>query len=286
MRSKFALALSVFCVGQPTWAQPASAQQTGDPLTRPIAPEYAQRWLTPQAPTRIYGNTYSVGFGGLSVVLIDTGAGLVLVDGAVPQSVADVERNIRQLGFRVEDIAYILSTEPHYDHGGGIAALARDSGARVVASPEAARALRNGRIPEDDPQFGQVPPMPAIADIREISDGETLHLGNTTITARATPGHTAGSMSWTWSSCEAETCRDIVFASSINPVSRDGYLFSDPAKSGIVAQFRRSFEAFRAIDCDILITAHPDMSGSEPDICRNYAAHYENVLDRRLAEGR
>lgn len=281
MRSGILPALSVFCMTQPAWAQPAD-----DPLTRPIAPEYAQRWLTPQAPARIFGNTYSVGFGGLSVVLIDTGAGLILVDGAVPQSVADVERNIRQLGFRVEDIAYILSTEPHYDHGGGIAALARDSGAQVVAGPAAARALRAGRIPPEDPQFGQVPPMPAIADIQELSDGQTLRLGNTTITARATPGHTAGSTSWTWPSCAEGTCRDIVFASSINPVSRDGYRFSDPANSAIVAQFRRSFEVFRAIDCDILITAHPDMSGSEPDICRNYAAHYESVLNRRLAEGR
>ncbi|MEO9132660.1 MAG: MBL fold metallo-hydrolase, partial [Sphingomonas sp.] len=65
------------------------------------------RWLTPQAPARIYGNSYLVGFGGLNVALIRTDAGLILIDGAVPQAVSSIENNIRRLGFRVQDIKLI-----------------------------------------------------------------------------------------------------------------------------------------------------------------------------------
>ena len=42
-----------------------------DPLTQPI-PGNAD-WVKPQSPLKLYGNTYFVGTGGLSLVLIDTG---------------------------------------------------------------------------------------------------------------------------------------------------------------------------------------------------------------------
>ena len=280
---------------------PAQAQSADDPLTRPIAPDYARRWLTPLPPARVFGNSYFVGFAGLGVALIDTGDGLILIDGAVPQSVRDVEANIRRLGFRVEDIRYILSTEPHWDHAGGIAALARDSGATVVASAPAAEVFRTGRIGTDDPQFEEAEPFPAVANVRTVIDGETLRLGNIVVTARATPGHTAGSMSWTWRSCEAGRCLNVVFGASLNAVSADGYRFADPAHRPIIETFRRSFATMRALPCDILIISHPDQLGLDeryrrfqagerpnplidPNACRTYADRAEQRLDTRLAK--
>jgi len=278
----------------------AMAQDHDDPLTRPIAPEHARRWLAPTPPTRIHGNSYFVGFGGVSVVLIDTGAGLILIDGAVPQAAREVEANIRRLGFRIEDVRYILSTEPHWDHAGGIAALARDSGARVIASAPAARVFRTGRIGGDDPQAAELVPFPAVANVRAMADGERLRLGNTVVTARATPGHTAGSMSWTWRSCDGGQCYHVVFGSSLNAVSADGYRFSDPAHRTVVAAFRRSFAIMRALPCDILISAHPEQSGGDErfrrvqagerpnpfvdaNACRAYADQTERRLEMRLA---
>ncbi|WBY08919.1 MBL fold metallo-hydrolase [Sphingomonas sp. 7/4-4] len=169
----------------------APAQQADDPLLRPIAPESAAKWLGPEAPIRVFGNFYLVGFEGLNVGLIDTGAGLILIDGAVPQGVRAIEANIRKLGFRVEDVKYILSTEPHYDHAGGIAALARDSGATVVAGAAAATVLRGGTDPSDA-QVSWLAPFPAVSRLRTVRDGERLRLGGVTITARATSGHTRG----------------------------------------------------------------------------------------------
>src|SRR3546814_8614915 len=95
-----------------------------------------------------------VGFAGMSVALIDTGDGLVLVDGALPQAAPAILVNVRKLGFDPKDIKFILSTEPPFDHAGGLAALARDTGATVVASARGAEGLRMGRHAADAPQLG------------------------------------------------------------------------------------------------------------------------------------
>src|SRR5690606_2633376 len=118
---------------------------------------------------------------------------------------------------------------PHYDHGGGLAALARDTGATVLASEAAAPLLAAGEIGPDDPQKAWLPPhFPAVKSVRAVKDGEAIRLGGVTVTALATPGHTTGSMSWTWRSCEGERCLNVVFASSLNAVAPDDFRFSAP----------------------------------------------------------
>ncbi|MBB4153947.1 metallo-beta-lactamase class B [Sphingomonas jinjuensis] len=273
-------------------AAAALAQVGADPLTRPIVTDRAAEWLAPRPPVRVFGNTYLVGFGGLSVALIDTGDGLILIDGALPQGVVAILANVRKLGFAPHDIKYILSTEPHFDHAGGLAALARDTGATVVASRRGAEGLRSGRLAADDPQLGYDSRFPPVPHVRPIGDGEALRLGRTVVIARATPGHTMGSMSWTWRSCEARTCRSIVFASSLNPVFADGYRYSAPASRPIVDGFRRSHAVMARLSCDILITAHADQDGAtdrfrtDPGACRSLAKASADKLDKRLREER
>lgn len=279
----------------------APAHGADDPLLRPIEPEWAAQWLTPQPTTRIHGTSYLVGFGGLNVALIETSAGLILIDGALPQAVGPIEDKIRKLGHSLSDVKYILSTEPHYDHAGGLAALARDTGATVVASAPAAEVLKRGRSGPDDPQAGSLAAMPPVRKLRIVRDGETIRLGDTRVVARATPGHTLGSMSWTWRSCEGASCLDMVFAASLRPVAADGYRFSDRSSAPIVSAFRHSFAVMRKLPCDILLTSHPQQSKGvvrlaelqrrrtpnpfiDPASCRDLVAAQEAVLDARLAQ--
>lgn len=294
MRTKAALAISLAGI------MIMGAGKPDDPLTRPIAPDYAKRWLAPQSPARLYGTTYLVGFGGLNVALIRTSAGLILIDGGVPQAVPDIEAKIRQLGFSIKQVKLILSTEPHYDHAGGIAALARDSGATVIASAPAATVLRQGGGDADDPQAAWLERFPGVAKLRVARDGEMIRLGDATITAHATPGHTLGSMGWSWKSCEGKDCRTIVFAASLNPVAADGWRFADPAHRSYVDAFRGSFAKVKAMRCDMLIPSHPaDDQGDrlsrlararaphpfvDPGACRAYALRAEAALAKKLAE--
>jgi metallo-beta-lactamase class B len=277
------------------------ARGRGDPLLRPIEPVAASRWLVKQPPLHIYGNTYLVGFGGLNVGLIKTGAGLILIDGALPQGVKTIEANIRALGFSVRDIRYILSTEPHFDHASGIGALARDAHAVVVAGLAAVPALESGRPTPDDPQAAYLARYHGVGRVRGVRGGDRISLGGVTVTAIATPGHTPGSTSWTWRSCEKGDCRTVVFAASLNPISADGYLFTAPAHDKALEDFRHSYATMAVQPCDILITAHPDQSGGDekaarlragevpnpfvdPGACRAYAARFEALFDKRLAD--
>lgn len=262
-----------------------------DPLTRPMAVDRAGEWLAPLPPQKIFGRSYLVGFGGLSVVLIDTGAGLVLIDGALPQAAPAILANVRKRGFDPRDIKFILSTEPHFDHAGGLAALARDTGATVVASARGAEGLQAGAHAKDDPQRAYGGSWPRVAQVRVVKDGEVLRLGRTVITAHATPGHTMGSMSWSWQACEGRTCKAIVFASSLNPVSAEGYRYTAPASAPIVQGFAASYRRMNAMPCDILISAHPDNAGpgrysAKPGACRTYAARSQKLLGERLAQER
>ncbi|MDX1518415.1 MAG: MBL fold metallo-hydrolase, partial [Woeseiaceae bacterium] len=119
----------------------------------PIDCTWCSEWNRPQAPFRISDNTWYVGVAGLSAILVDTGDGLVLIDGGLPQSAPLINTNIRALGFRPQDVAFILVSHVHFDHVGGIAALQRLSGARVLASDAAHTALASGELQPDDPQF-------------------------------------------------------------------------------------------------------------------------------------
>lgn len=277
-----------------------AAAPQDDPLLKPVEADYAARWLVSQPPTRIFGNSYLVGFRGLNVGLIRTSAGLILIDGALPQGVREIEANLATLGFQLRDVKLILSTEPHYDHASGIAALARDTGATVVASAAAAPVLMSGGITTDDPQAAWLAHYPPVPGVRVVRDGAVLRLGDTAVTARATPGHTPGSMSWTWRSCEGQRCLNVVFASSLNPIAADGWRFSDPRHAGTVAAFRRTFATLRRLPCDVLMTPHPDQSGGDVKFvqlqrsrtpnpfvdagaCRGYADRFEQVLDAKLA---
>src|SRR3546814_5936730 len=109
-----------------------------------------------------------------------------------------------------------------------------------------------------------------------MKDGEVRRSGRASITAHATPGHTMGSMTWSWNACEGKRCKAIVFASSLNPVSADRYRFTAPSSAPIVKGFEASYRRMGALKCDILISAHPDNAGagrygSGSGACRSYA---------------
>jgi metallo-beta-lactamase class B len=289
----------------PAPAAPAQPAHDGDPRTpdAPILCSSCDDWNRPHEPFKLFGNTYYVGPAGLSSVLIATPKGLVLLDGGLPQSATVIDANVRKLGFRTQDIKLIVNSHAHFDHAGGIAALQRRSGARVAASAAGARAIEHGEPPEDDPQYGsghdpkrRFAPVP---HVEVVSDGQTLTVGDTTITAHLTPGHTPGSTTWTWRSCEAARCIDVVYADSLNPVSDDGFQFS--RNPSVVAAFRASIETVDHLPCDLIVSVHPGFTalddklaarakGATPDPfldgngCHAYAADATQKLIKRLAD--
>jgi metallo-beta-lactamase class B len=262
-------------------------------------------WNLDLEPFQLYGNTYYVGTAALGAVLITSPDGHILLDTGLPQTAALIDTHIRKLGFRTEDIKFILTSHAHYDHVGGVAALQRFTGATVVASASTAAALASGRPTADDPQFA-IPEngFPAVTRTKVVRDGEVIQLGGLAVTAHLTPGHTPGSTTWSWQACQSARCLPAVYADSLNAVSADDFRFSGDAKSpSRVDAFRKSIAAVDALPCDVLMSVHPSFAGLDeklarraitpatnpfidPDACHKYAANARQSFDARLAKER
>ncbi|HBD20852.1 MAG TPA: subclass B3 metallo-beta-lactamase, partial [Arenimonas sp.] len=93
--------------------------------TAPIECGACAEWNQPQAPFRLHGDSWYVGTKGLSAVLVATPKGLVLIDGALPQSAPLIAANVATLGFDIRDVRFLLNSHAHFDHAGGLAALQR-----------------------------------------------------------------------------------------------------------------------------------------------------------------
>jgi metallo-beta-lactamase class B len=250
-------------------------------------------WDDPAPPVRIHANTYYVGTCGIAAILITGNDGHVLIDSGTEKGADLIAANIRRLGFRVTDVRYLLHSHEHIDHVGGMARLQQLTGARLVASEAAARVFATGLPTADDPQAGLFPPIRIAAVDRVIRDGETLRLGDLALVAVATPGHTPGALTWHWGACDGGVCRRIVYADSLNPISKDSYRFSDHPE--VVRGFRASLGKLAALECDILLTPHPSASnlparfaGREPiddtGACKALSATIGKRLDDRLAK--
>jgi metallo-beta-lactamase class B len=260
----------------------------------------AADWYAPQEPFPLYGNTYYVGTGGISAVLITSPAGHILVDVGGPEATEPVVAHIRKLGFRVEDIRYILNSHAHQDHAGAIADVQKLSGATVLASPASVKVLESGQPDPADAQFPNLTPMSPVAHTRAVRDGEIVHLGPLAVTAHFTPGHTQGGVSWTWQAEEGGRTVNVVFADSLYALAAEGRYFSrNPLYPHAQADVERSIATVAALPCDVLISAHPELGGLwerkakqaalgdaafiDAGACRNYAAKARETLAQTLA---
>ncbi|MBT8086789.1 MAG: subclass B3 metallo-beta-lactamase [Gammaproteobacteria bacterium] len=259
--------------------------------------ERCAAWNAPLDPFRIHGNTWYVGTDGLSSIVIETGDGLILIDGGLPQSAAVIDANIRALGFDPLDIKAILVSHVHYDHAGGVAALQRLTGASVFSSEAGSATLLSGRLAADDPQYeadSNAGRFPAVRNVVAIGDGDVVTIGELDVKAVPTPGHTTGSVTWTWQSCAMNSCYDVVYADSLTPVSAQGFSF---AASGAADRIVESAGVIGDLDCDILLTPHPFFFGMHDKLekresgnpfinnvaCLLYAESSLQWLEQRLA---
>ncbi len=248
-------------------------------------------WSDPAPPATIFGNVHFVGTCGITALLITGKDGHVLIDGATAQAAPGILANIRALGFEPRDVRLLLGSHEHVDHVGGLAVLQAATGARAIARAEAKAVLESGQVDADDPQAGSIPGFTGVKIEEVVTDGETIRLGPLALTAHATPGHTAGSTSWSFVACEVK-CHRIVYADSLTAVGPDSYRFADHPE--LIATLRRTFDKVAAMRCEVLLTPHPSASnmfarigGGAPLIdaaaCTNYAAGARRRLGERLA---
>jgi metallo-beta-lactamase class B len=270
---------------------PSEARTQGAALSR--ACEGRDGWSDAAPPARIFGNTYYVGTCGISVLLVTSPAGHVLIDGATEEAVPSILANIRALGFDPRDVRTIVGSHEHVDHMGGFAALRAATGAEVRLRAPARAVMATGRTDPADPQAGIIPDMRPTMVGAVLEENEIFSFGAIAMSSVPTPGHTSGGTSWTWRPCEGSNCATFAYIDSLSAVSRDDYRFSDHPER--VAPFRETFARVSRLPCDILVTPHPSfsnlferLSGAEPlvdrDACRRLVHMMRGRLDARLAQ--
>ena len=135
-------------------------------------------WLGRMQPVRILENVYFVGTYQASCHLIDTGDGLIMIDPGYIRTACYVIDSIYKLGFKPEDIKYIINTHWHGDHTEATADFANLFGAKTLLGIYDVEKAAKYFTP----------------DIT-VCDGDKLTLGNTTVEFMHTPGHTKGTIS-------------------------------------------------------------------------------------------
>ena len=144
------------------------------------------------APFKVFDNLYYVGPGFVSVWLISTSQGAILIDTAQEPYVDHVIDSIKKVGFDLKDIKYIILTHGHLDHFGGAARIQELSGARVATLDEDWQMIEKAGItPGRD---NTAPPRVPKRDM-VLKEGDSLTLANTTLKFFKHPGHTPGSLS-------------------------------------------------------------------------------------------
>lgn len=286
------LALSYFVTASGCTAETAFARvQARPPAEWVESCADWDEWDKPGPAFRIFGNSYYVGTCGITAILITGDEGHVLIDGGTESGADRIAANIEALGASPGDVKLLLHSHEHFDHVAGLAKLQQLSGARLLASPEAAPVLSTGIAADLDPQAGMHAAFPAARVDGIVREGETVRLGKLAFTPIATPGHTPGALSWQWQSCEEDRCLFIVYADSLSPVSSDSYRFSDhPA---YVDAYRAGLRKLAVLDCAILLTPHPSASNMRDRLfspeglvdregCKAFAEAVSSRLDTRI----
>ena len=253
-------------------------------------------WSKPIRPYRVIGNIYYVGSEGLSAWLISSSEGHVLLDsGPSPAGAKLIEANIQALGFKLSDVKVLINTHAHFDHAGGLAQLKADTGAKVWASRPDEPALKKGQHFGDNDN-GLTPFAPVKVD-KGFGDGQKLKLGEITLVAHLTPGHTIGCTTWTTQVVDRGRPLNVTFPCSASVAGN--VLVGNKTYRTIVADYRATFATLKALPTDVMLPSHEDQGGLlakrkkmlagdvnafiDPTELARYAATSEEAFDKELA---
>jgi metallo-beta-lactamase class B len=245
-------------------------------------------WTEPFPAFRMGGNLYYVGSRGLASYLIATPEGHILINSNLEANVPMIRTSVESLGFKLNDIKILLISHAHYDHCAGSAAIKQLTGAKYMVMDGDVDVVESGG--KNDFQYGNDPTSlyPAAKVDRVLHDGDHVKLGDATLTARLTPGHTKGCTTWTMRVNDGSKLRDVVIVGSpnVNP----GYkLVGNMVYPGITEDFEKTFRVLKSLPVDYFLGAHGSYFGLEPKYPRFKLgetaffdpAGYKNYVDDR-----
>lgn len=220
------------------------------------------------APFKMIGNLYFIGSRAVSVHLIDTGDGLILIDTGYPNMQQQILTSMRSLGFDPADMRIILHSHGHYDHIGSTSYYKSLSGAKTYIS-RIDNEIVNGNRPLSWANELGHEVLPFFNCDVLLEDGDIVTLGNTTISCRLTPGHTEGTMCFFFEIEDNGRKYTAAMHGGVGTNSMEAW-FLDKYKLNYNLRdiFRRDLRQLAKIPVDIVLGNHPDQSDTEDKLTR------------------
>jgi metallo-beta-lactamase class B len=205
---------------------------------------------------KIVGNLYYVGTYDLGCYLIDTGAGLILVNSGAPGSYPLIKANIEALGFKTGDIKVITSTHGHFDHVGDLASFQKDApGAKTYMSERDAPVLESGGNLDYRRAEGRgIVYDPVKVDVR-TKPGDHIKLGNTDMTTLQAYGHTPGATSFSFPVTDAGRTYNVLIV-NMDGINAGVKLLGSPGYPTIVEDFKNTLAMQATYTPDIWVSSH------------------------------
>jgi metallo-beta-lactamase class B len=225
-------------------------------------PDEEKVWQRPwewRAPAfEIVDGVYFVGNTDVSCHLVKGTEKLLLIDTAFAQTTYLLTESIRSVGFDPAEIDIIAHSHGHVDHCGGTRRMAELTGAKLVLGEPDVECVEQGtRLTCAESWYGMERFETFKVD-RALKHGDTIDLGGIVVTAHHTPGHTAGTMTYTFE-VEVDGGRNMLAGMFGGPglwtmtgeyIETDGY-------PGNREDFARSLDYLKTLDVQLWLGAHP-----------------------------
>lgn len=205
----------------------------------------------PVEPVKILDNLYYFGFNSVGAWAIPTSQGIILIDAlnTVKEAEDIIEPALKKVGLNPADVKYVIVGHGHFDHFGGAPYFQQKYGAKVAMSTTDWDVIARPNPNANPAQAAR--PLPK-RDV-EVTDGQKITVGDTTITLYVTPGHTPGSLAYIIPGKYRGRPLNVLMLSGANIT---------PDKATLMA-FEKALDHAKDAKVQMVINGHPGLFGDE-----------------------